>query len=235
MGNCLVPKGSRFRRSELMIGKNFLEMVEKNSGKVYGFKLDHNFGFGFAEVYDFTDVSNFSGRLIFVYNLIADDLNANLSIDEISKSGIALGPITLWKFPNSRGKGAWKLIGKMDHFLIDIYPPAKDVRANPFLYNNWSKFDRWFIDSEVNDPLEYVPYEQVRRMETRVLNPKEGVAKKFTMKHIIDTGLNVSDYYDLSDLGNRNMYVDLVNTYYPDDQVEVLVRNLPILVPRSAK
>ena len=34
-------------------------MIKENSGKIYRFRLDHNLGYGFAEVYDFTDHSEF--------------------------------------------------------------------------------------------------------------------------------------------------------------------------------
>ena len=43
-------------------------MTAENSGKVYRFKLDYNLGLGFAEVYDFTDLSMFDGRDVYVYN-----------------------------------------------------------------------------------------------------------------------------------------------------------------------
>ena len=45
-------------------------MITENSGKIYRFKLDHDLGFGFAEVYDFTDHSMFDGRLVYVYDKI---------------------------------------------------------------------------------------------------------------------------------------------------------------------
>ena len=54
------------------------------------------------------------------------------------------------------------------------------------------------------------------------------------MKHIIDTGLKISDYYDLTDLGTHNMYVQLVNTYFPEEKVKELVKDLVILVKSGA-
>jgi len=65
-------------------------MVEENSGKVFAFKLDHNFGFGFAEAYDFSDDHPFSGRLIFVYNLIVNNLEQSVSLAKIVSSGIMI-------------------------------------------------------------------------------------------------------------------------------------------------
>ena len=202
-------------------------MVKENSGRLFSFKLDHNFGYGFAEIYDFTDQSSFSGRIIFVYNLILRKIETHSSIDKIVKSGIALGPITLWKFPNARGKGAWKFITKIDTYIIETYPHAKDLRSLLHLYKDWSKFDKWYISSDEHDPLMYVPYDKVRRLETRILNPKEGVVTKFTMKNIIDSGKKVVDYYDLNELGTRNMYIQLINTYYPQNKINDLIKDIP--------
>jgi len=38
-------------------------MIATNSGKIYRFTMDHGLGYGFAEVYDFTDHPMFDGRL----------------------------------------------------------------------------------------------------------------------------------------------------------------------------
>ncbi len=35
------------------------------------------------------------------------------------------------------------------------------------------------------------------------------------MKVLLDNKEKVSDYYDLSELGDKNMFVQMVNTYYP--------------------
>jgi len=85
-------------------------MIKENSGKIYQFKLDHGFGYGFAETYDFSDESDFDGRLIYVYNQIEANEVSDLTIEKIIESGIALGPIRVVSLPSNRGRYASKYI-----------------------------------------------------------------------------------------------------------------------------
>jgi hypothetical protein len=73
----------------------------------------------------------------------------------------------------------------------------------------------------------FTPYEEVRRLETRILNGPGSLAKKFTMKMLLDKGRRVSEFYDLGELGNRNMYVQLINTYYNLEQTIAFLNDLP--------
>ncbi len=59
-------------------------MVAENSGKIYRFKLDHDLGFGFAEVYDFTDeLSMLDGRIVYVYDKCDKEEKLNYELVEI--------------------------------------------------------------------------------------------------------------------------------------------------------
>ena len=82
-------------------------MIEENSGKFFRFKLDFELGYGFAEAYDFTDIHSADGSMVFVYNRIDKDIKKKYNLEEITSTGIALGPIRLISYPNSRGIGAW--------------------------------------------------------------------------------------------------------------------------------
>jgi hypothetical protein len=199
-------------------------MIKQNSGIVYSFKLDHDLGFGFAEFYDFTDVSVFDGRFVFVYNLVSSTSAVELS--EITNSGIALGPISLFRPINTRGMASWKKLSQSNEYLMEEWPVAKSLRANPHLHDDWNLHDKWFIESEKHDPLQYVPYEKVRRLETLVLSSTQGVKILLSMKVLIDLGKPVADFYDLSDQGNRNHFIRLINTYYPVEQTRKLLKQL---------
>jgi hypothetical protein len=43
----------------------------------------------------------------------------------------------------------------------------------------------------------------------------------------LDSGKKVSDYYSLKELGTKNMYVQLINTYYPLEQTKQFLMDLP--------
>jgi hypothetical protein len=204
-------------------------MIKENSGKVYRFKLDHNLGFGFSELYDFTDVSVFDGRIIYVFERHDEDDKKKYKLSEIVNSGIALGPIRLHKFPNVRGLHAWKYLFQNDKLLIADIPATKELQGLHWKDDNWSNLKGWHSSNYDRNKLPpYVSYEDVRSLETRIINPPSGVAKKFTMKIILDRNEKVSDYYDLSDLGNKNMFIQLVNTYYPLKKTTQLLRQIQL-------
>ena len=58
-------------------------MIKENSGKLYRIKLEHNFGFGFVEIYDFTDFYDLSqmGNL----NLFVQLINTYYPIEKTEK------------------------------------------------------------------------------------------------------------------------------------------------------
>ena len=65
-------------------------MIVENSGNIYRFKLDHDLGFGFAEVYDFTDeLSMLDGRIVYVYVKHDKEEKAKYELSEIRKTGIS--------------------------------------------------------------------------------------------------------------------------------------------------
>ena len=206
-------------------------MIAENSGKIYRFKLDHNFGFGFAEVYDFTDeASLIDGRVVFVYNKHDNKEQSRYELSDIRRSGLALGPIRLYKFPNLRGLHSSKYLFQTKDFLVERLPETKELQGLHWKENNWDNFKgKWYrsgYDIRLGLP-NYVDYENVRHLETRIVNSTTGIVKKFTMKAIIDGGEKVSDYYDLTDIGNKFMFLQMINTYYPLEKTNQLLNQQP--------
>src|SRR5688572_22819651 len=203
-------------------------MIEENSGKFFRFKLDFNLGFGFAEVYDFTDIHSADGTKVFVYNRIDSSSQRTYRLTEITSTGISLGPISLYSYPNSRGIGAWKFLFKSDNYIIEEDPISKEGKdLAPWIFD-WSLLKKWYkSDWDPKSKPEYLSYEEVRSLETRILNSSSSVVKKATMKYLIDNGKNVGDYYDLKELGNANMFIQLVNTYYPLAKCQQLIKAVP--------
>lgn len=203
-------------------------MITGNSGKVYRFKLDHNLGYGFAEVYDFTDHSMFDGRIVYVFNEHDKTGTREYSCSEIRATGIALGPIRLHKFPNIRGLHAWKYLFQNKELLIQAIPETKELRGIESKDNNWDNLVDWYGSSYDREKMPiFVPYEKVRHLETRILNTPSGVATKFTMKIILDNNEKVSSYYDLNNLGDKNMFVQMINTYYPLQKTKIFLQEIP--------
>jgi hypothetical protein len=202
-------------------------MIEENSGKFFRFKLDFDMGFGFAEAYDFTDINSADGSIVFVYNRIDKEIKKTYKLEELTSSGIALGPIRLFRYPNSRGTGAWKFLMKHGNFIIEEPNITKDAQDLTPLVYNWDTLKSWHTsDYGMRESPRYVSYNEVRSLETRIMNSTTGVVKKMTMKKLIGEEKSVSQYYDLTESGNRNMFLQLINTYYPLDKAKQLIELL---------
>lgn len=203
-------------------------MIEENSGNIFRFKLDFNQGFGFAEAYDFTDVHSADGCMVFVYNRIDKEPHKVYNANEITSSGIALGPIRLISYPNRRGIGAWKFLFKQESFIIEEPNITKEAQDLTPMVFDWNILKRWHRSNQDNlKGPDYVPYKEVRSLETRIINSNVGVVNKRTMKKLIDEGKNVSDFYNLFEIGNRNMFLQLINTYYSLEKTKELIKLIP--------
>ena len=146
---------------------------------------------------------------------------------EIKKSGIQIGTIRLMAFPGTRGKYASKYIGQNSELSISEMPKSKELNSLGIKEINWNNFENWYSsDYKEKGELEFVNYSEVREMETRILASIVCVTKKTTMKKLIDDGKVVSSYYDLSEIGNYNLFVQLVNTYYPLEKTIELIENV---------
>ena len=111
--------------------------------------------------------------------------------------------------------------------LITELSDTKELHKLNWDDDNWDNFKYWYQSNHnLKNHLDYVDYHKVRHLETRIINPPSGVVKKFTMKIILDMNEKVSDYYDLSQLGNKNMFVQMVNTYYPLAKTKKFLKQL---------
>ena len=69
-------------------------------------------------------------------------------------------------------------------------------------------------------------YETIRFLETRILNHPQTVATKITFMKLIDKGFDVTAFYDLKDIGTRNIYLQVINTYYKKEIADYLLSKL---------
>ncbi|MGV3596332.1 MAG: hypothetical protein ACO1PI_00615 [Bacteroidota bacterium] len=204
-------------------------MKAENSGKIFRLPLEFNFGYAYAEMDDFSDSYPFDGILITVFKLI-DSTIVDRSIEDIRQSGISLGPVPIYRYPPLRGKGAWKVINKTSDFLINEWPMFKYLQGVDNK-KDWSTLPGWYKVNRGDKSLfEETPYEELRHLETTTLNSAEGVAIKITMMKIIKNGESISQYYDLTQLRESTLYIQLVNTYYDKETATKLleiVNDLP--------
>ena len=193
------------------------------SGKIYAIPLDFGYGFLFAEISDFSEISEFDGILAKVYNYRVNELSVDIPIDDIVSSGLLLFPMPMGKYPATRGKYAWKLWG--ENPAHDYTPPIFKSYRGVLKAKNWSALTPWFKQSPFTENFydEKCVYDEVRHLETMKLNHQDLIKIKCTMRLFINDGKAVSNFYNLAEMGYRNMYVQVVNTYYDLEKANELL------------
>ena len=93
-------------------------MNRERSGEIYSLDLDFDLGKVYIELLDFTDISDFDGVLIQVYDCLPMD-NDDKPI---------FGPVPIQDYPVIRGKYAWKFIEKRVPSM-EVSPYFKSLQA----------------------------------------------------------------------------------------------------------
>lgn len=205
-------------------------MKKETSGSIYQISLDYEMGYAYVELLDFSDTHRFNGILVQVYNYhgkIGSSLED--TINDIVSSGIMIKYLPIVDYPKTKGKDAWKFIGKRDDFLKES-PYFKEFKGIIFEEDDWSNLSPWIKSNDFSDNPEYIicEYEEVRNLETLTLNHAAGIKEKIIMLHLIKEGNNVNDFYNLKNRGKRNLYLQIINTYFDKDKAKELIEILPV-------
>jgi hypothetical protein len=197
-----------------------------STSKIYKLKLDHNCGEMFAIIDDLTNVSEFDGRVVSVFLL--DRLRKSVKIKSDQKDSV-LGPFLLYKMPSKRSNKNWEFIENSDCLYSSI-PNTKETNNKLMGQPDWSGVSKWYINGDVYDEfnnIKFFEYEEVRRLESQILQTPNGICIKATMFQLIKSGKDVWEYYDIKDLGNRNLFEELINTYFQQNKVVELLKDYP--------
>ncbi|OJW35411.1 MAG: hypothetical protein BGO54_02270 [Sphingobacteriales bacterium 46-32] len=190
-------------------------MINRNSGQIYVVPLDFKLGYTLCKFSDYTDVAPFDGALVSVLNFRITDLEDIPSVEKLHNFEVLYGPVPLNKLPNTKGKGAWKYIGKVDVSNESI-PIFKDTNQIITLSKaiDWSKVGGWRKQYNFHESENVCNYEEVRGLEMRTLYDMRGVGIRATMHFLLLDNKRVEEYYDLSVEKNRRLYLQMINTSF---------------------
>ena len=200
-------------------------MRQENSGKIFRFPLDFEMGYRYCELLDFSDLSDFSGRLLNIFRFEKIDAVEDLNILEIKNSEIMFGPIPLSNYPNIKGKGAWKFVGQLIMDRNAPIPVLKSVQGN-YTSKDWTVLDKWYKLYDFENRSDFCDYEEIRNLELPVLYRMEDVQRRATMQLLIEKNEDVGRYYDLKDFTLRQTYIITLNTSIPPRKAKELLDRL---------
>jgi hypothetical protein len=197
-------------------------MIDENSGKIYGFPLLSDLGYAFGEILDFSDVS---GIFIKVNNYFSSK-NDKPNINKIINSPKLFGPERIHRLPNTRGKGSWKYIGKNENYEKN-FPSFKFSKDNSDVLN-WAKLKKYrkVTGYGLNETSYELPYEEIRHLPEKMIRHKNIIPMKISIMRLLQLGRNVYQYYNFLDIDNRTIYLEIINTYYPKEKADELIKEL---------
>lgn len=192
-------------------------MNKIETGSILRFRLDHHLGYGYCRIIDFTTSETLTTVVVKVYNIYGEGEH---SVDEIINADYLLNPIRIYEYPNLKGKGSWKLIGKapMDEDKVIPVFKAAPARALSQLVKE-NDCERWRPMYNFYDYGDYCDFKQLGHLERQHLYYKDTIIRRATMEVIKLAEQNIEDYYDIEDTLYCWDYIRSINTPF--------LRNIP--------
>lgn len=177
------------------------------TGSVFQFFVPEIKKYAFCKYFDFRYLSEFHGLLAQVYDHFADTESNYL--DDLKEADWLFGPRSMHKWPNLRKDTGWKSLGIMSAPGDEIVPDFKGTLSR--VVEDDSKIDRWYAIRNLNGG-EDCKYSQVQHLERIILTTSSlGLVWRTGMEYCRNNGLAVEKYYDLTESGLRNMYLQMLN------------------------
>jgi hypothetical protein len=168
-------------------------LVEIPSGTVYGFLLPANLGYGYAKYMNFIDEFETAAisRVFQVFDIRTEKLETEIGF--LENIDYLFGPRILFKMPNTRGKGAWKIIGEFTTKKDLEHPVFVDKRANGWIPVDYSE--------KKDKDYGFLPFEQVKHLEPPTLSTNDMLSTRAAMTFLKNSGDSelIKDIFDLKE------------------------------------
>jgi len=187
-------------------------MKKKNffTGSVFQFYVPEIRKYAFCKFFDFTHISSFHGLLAQVFDKFSDE--EENSVEELKDCDWLFGLRSMHKWPNLRKDTGWKSLGILSSPDDDIIPDFKGVQNFKSIVDDESKIGPWYPIYNLTQRGEVCEYKQVHHLERIILTTSSlGLVWRTGMEYCRINKLSVKDYYDLEELGRRNMYYQMIN------------------------
>ncbi len=165
--------------------------------------------FAFCTFFDCTDVSEFDGLIVQVFDRLSDKEENN--IEDLKFSDWLFGPRVTHKWPDLRKHTKWKFLGTLMPSKPAFIPDFKGVQAFPYMVEDESRIGPWYPIHGLIKRGKNCRYEQVKHLEQQILTTSLGVEARTGMEYCRINGLEVGNYYNLRELSVRNMYWQMIN------------------------
>lgn len=205
-------------------------MKKKNffTGSVFQFYVPEIKKYAFCKFFDFRYLSEFHGLLAQVFDRFSDtEIN---DINDLKTVDWLFGPRSMHKWPDLRKDTGWKSLGILTAITDDIVPDFKDVQAGISVVEDESAIGPWYPVIKLTERGQNCDYKNVKHLEHEILTTSSlGLVWRTGMEYCRINGLDIEKYYDIEELGRRNMYYQMINIpLYKDIPKEIRGKALPV-------
>ena len=194
------------------------------TGSVFQFYVPEIKKYAFCKFFDFRYLIEFHGLLARVYDYFSD--NEENPIEDFKNADWLFGPRSMHKWPNLRKDTGWRSLGILLSPNDGIVPDFKGSRSR--IVKDESAVEHWYAIHDLTKS-EECEYRQIQHLERRILTTSSlGLVWRTGMEYCRTNNLPVENYYDLNEIGIRNMYYQMINTpSYKTLPKEIRGKSLP--------
>ena len=184
-------------------------MKRKNffTGSVFQFYVPQIRKYAFCKYFDFKHLSSFHGLLAQVFDHFSD--NKENKIEILTDVDWLFGARSMHMWPSFGKNTGWQSLGLLQGPDDGIVPDFKETMA--FLVEDDRQIKEWIAIHNLTE-IEECNYEQVNHLERRTLTTSGlGLVWRTGMEYCRINGLDVEKYFDLTQIGMRNTYLQMIN------------------------
>ena len=186
-------------------------MKKKNyfTGSVFQFHVKEIDKYCYCKFFDFTHLSSFHGLLAKVFDVFNQE--EKKSIEFLSNADWLFGARSMHRWPNLRKESEWKYLGILHSPDDEAVPDFKSANVFPYIVEDESKIEDWSIVRDLTESKD-CSYHAVKHLETKVLTVASlSLSWRTGMEYCRKNNLDISKYYDLSNVGMQHMYYQMIN------------------------
>lgn len=178
-----------------------------DSGSVFKFKLPFGFGYAYCKLINYEHFDTFYKYHIKIYDYF-DDGKVN-KVDFFRSRNYFINTIPIFRAPNLRGKGAWKLLGVLQEERDNIIPYFKSPVSEGFAFHYFEEYEarKWEIVEGIKNYKGNYSYSQVQHLEELYTRTSLSVENRLALELIRERKEDISKYFDLkNDVGAITNY-----------------------------
>ena len=187
-----------------------MQKKKQVSGSIFQFYIPQINKYGYCKFFDFREISIIDGLLGQVFDKFSDD--EIVEIDEFKYCEFLYGKRCVHKFPGFKNNQFWKYLGNLTTENDSIIPDFKGVQKSISIVEDETKLQPWYSIHNLTERGNDCDYLKVSHLERKILTSAfYGIVWRTGMEYCRKNNLKISDYYDLSDVGIKNTYLQMIN------------------------